>query len=128
MAFERPTHLELWLRYDRFDVSFDHEDQVSPRVNLVWQIDDATSAHIGYARYFIPPTLQYIPPSFISAFEHTTDAPFNDRDDPQKVERDHYFDAGFRGRSPKTGRSTGIRFARWPEISLTTASLALRSS
>ncbi len=44
--------LNYGLRYDRFDVSFDHEDQVSPRANLVWQIDDATSAHIGYARYF----------------------------------------------------------------------------
>ena len=49
--------LNYGVRYDRFDVSFDHEDQVSPRVNLVWQIDDATSAHIGYARYFMPPTL-----------------------------------------------------------------------
>jgi len=86
--------LNYGLRYDRFDVSFDHEDQVSPRVNLVWQIDDATSAHIGYARYFQPPTLQYVPSSFVKAFEYTTDAPFNDKDDPQKVERDHYFDAG----------------------------------
>ncbi len=86
--------LNYGLRYDRFDVSFDHEDQVSPRANLVWQIDDATSAHIGYARYFQPPTLQYVPSSFVKAFEFTTDAPFNDKDDPQKVERDHYFDAG----------------------------------
>ena len=30
----------------------------------------------------------------VKAFEYTTDAPFNERDDPQKVERDHYFDAG----------------------------------
>ncbi|MFZ1072287.1 MAG: TonB-dependent receptor [Verrucomicrobiia bacterium] len=86
--------LNYGVRYDRFDVSFDHEDQISPRVNLVWQIDDATSAHIGYARYFMPPTLQYIPPSTVQAFEYTTDAPFNERDDPPKVERDHYFDAG----------------------------------
>ena len=86
--------LNYGVRYDRFDVSFDHEDQISPRANLVWQIDDATSAHIGYARYFMPPTLQYIPPSIVKAFEYTTDAPFNDQDDPQKVERDHYFDVG----------------------------------
>jgi len=86
--------LNYGVRYDRFDTSFDHEDQFSPRANLVWQINGATSAHIGYARYFMPPTLQYIPPSFIQAFEYTTDAPFNDRDDPQKVERDNYFDAG----------------------------------
>ena len=81
-------------RYDRFDVSFDHENQISPRANLVWQINDATTAHLGYARYFMPPTLQYIPPSYVAAFQYTTDAPFNDRDDPQKVERDNYFDGG----------------------------------
>jgi outer membrane receptor protein involved in Fe transport len=86
--------LNYGLRYDRFDVSFDHEDQVSPRANLVWQINEATTAHIGYARYFMPPTLQYIPSSYVKDFEYTTDAPFNDQDDPQKVERDHYFDAG----------------------------------
>jgi len=87
--------LNYGVRYDRFDVTFDHEDQVSPRVNLVWKIDPATVAHIGYARYFMPPTLQYVPLSTVTKFEYTTDAPFNDRDDPPKVERDHYFDAGF---------------------------------
>ena len=86
--------LNYGVRYDRFDVSFDHEDQFSPRANLVWQIDDATSAHLGYARYFMPPTLQYIPLSVVKAFEYTTDAPFNERDDHQKCERDHYFDVG----------------------------------
>jgi outer membrane receptor protein involved in Fe transport len=86
--------LNYGVRYDRFDVSFDHEDQISPRANLVWQIDDATSAHIGYARYFMPPTLQFIPLSTIQRFEYTTDAPFNAQDSPQKVERDHYFDVG----------------------------------
>jgi len=82
------------LRYDRFDVASDHEGQASPRANLVWQMDDATSAHIGYARYFQTPTLQYVPPSVVKQFEHTTDAPFNGRDDPQKCERDDYYDAG----------------------------------
>ena len=86
--------LNYGVRYDRFDVSFDHEAQFSPRANLVWQIDDATSAHLGYARYFMPPTLQYIPLSVVKAFEYTTDAPFNERDDAQKCERDHYFDVG----------------------------------
>jgi outer membrane receptor protein involved in Fe transport len=86
--------LNYGMRYDRFDVSFDHEGQLSPRANLVWQVDDATSAHIGYARYFMPPTLQYIPSPTIKNFEYTTDAPFNEQDSPQKVERDHYFDVG----------------------------------
>ncbi len=86
--------LNYGVRYDRFDVTFDHEYQVSPRVNLVWKIDPATVAHIGYARYFMPPTLQYVPLSTVKGFEYTTDAPFSERDDPPKVERDHYFDAG----------------------------------
>jgi outer membrane receptor protein involved in Fe transport len=81
-------------RYDQFDASFDREGQLSPRVNLVWQIDAATYAHAGYARYFMPPTLQSIQPATIEKFEGTTNAPLNGRDDPQKVERDHYFDAG----------------------------------
>jgi outer membrane receptor protein involved in Fe transport len=86
--------LNYGVRYDRFDVSFDHEGQLSPRVNLVWRINDATSAHVGYARYFMPPTLQYLASSSSKLFEYSTDAPFNDRNDPPQVERDHYFDAG----------------------------------
>jgi outer membrane receptor protein involved in Fe transport len=86
--------LNYGARYDIFDVSFDHEWQISPRANLVWQVNDATTAHFGYARYFMPPTLQYVHPSTVKEFEYTTDAPFNGRDDPQKVERDNYFDMG----------------------------------
>lgn len=82
------------LRYDRFDVSFDQEGQLSPRANLVWKIDEATTLHLGYARYFMPPTLQYVHPGAVKQFEYTTDAPFNGQDDPQKVERGHYFDFG----------------------------------
>jgi outer membrane receptor protein involved in Fe transport len=87
--------LNYGLRYDHFDVSFDNESQLSPRINLVWKIDAATSFHIGYARYFMPPTLQHVPLSTVKEFEYTTDAPFNEADDPQKVERDNYFDAGY---------------------------------
>jgi len=86
--------LNYGARYDRFDVSFDHEGQLSPRVNVVWQADDATTLHAGYARYFMPPTLQYLPPSAARQLEFTSAAPFNGRDDPQRCERDHYFDVG----------------------------------
>jgi outer membrane receptor protein involved in Fe transport len=92
--FTEHLTLNYGARYDRFDVTSDHEGQVSPRANLVWEINNATSVHLGYARYFMPPTLQYVPPGIVKEFEYTTDAPFNERDDPQKVERDHYFDAG----------------------------------
>jgi outer membrane receptor protein involved in Fe transport len=104
--------LNYGLRYDRFDVSFDNESQLSPRINLVWKIDDATSFHIGYARYFMPPTLQHVPLSTVKEFEYTTDAPFNEADDPQKVERDNYFDAGFTRQLLPGWQITGDSFCK----------------
>jgi outer membrane receptor protein involved in Fe transport len=86
--------LNYGLRYDDFNTNFDHESQVSPRVNLVWKIDKATTFHVGYARYFTPPTLQFISQNTVNRFEYTTDAPFNQTDGPQKVERSNYVDAG----------------------------------
>jgi len=104
--------LNYGLRYDRFDVSFDHESQVSPRVNLVWKIDEATSFHAGYARYFMPPTLQHVPLSIVKEFEYTTNAPFNASDDAQKVERDHYFDVGFSRQILPGWQITGDAFCK----------------
>jgi outer membrane receptor protein involved in Fe transport len=104
--------LNYGLRYDRFDVSFDNEQQLSPRANLVWRLDDATSAHVGYARYFMPPTLQFVPPSTVRAFEYTTDAPFNERDDPPRVERDNYFDLGASRQITPNFQITGDAFCK----------------
>lgn len=86
--------LNYGLRYDRFDASFDHEDQVSPRANLVYKIDDATTAHAGYARYFVPPPVQNVTVHTISKFTNTTNAPNNLMADPGRVERSNYYDAG----------------------------------
>lgn len=86
--------LNYGARYDRFDSSFDHEDQISPRANLVWKIDDATAAHVGYAKYFVPPPVQFVKPSVIAAFAGTTNTPENFRDDSPRVERSDYYDVG----------------------------------
>jgi hypothetical protein len=104
--------LNYGARYDIFDVSFDNEWQISPRANLVWKIDPATTFHIGYARYFMPPTLQYVRPSMVEQFEYTTDAPFNDRDDPPKVERDNYFDLGLSRQITPDWQITGDSFCK----------------
>ena len=104
--------LNYGARYDIFDVSFDNEWQISPRANLVWQIDDATSAHVGYARYFMPPTLQYVPAAVVKEFDYTTDAPYNNRDDPQKVERDNYFDLGLSRQITPPWQITGDTFCK----------------
>jgi outer membrane receptor protein involved in Fe transport len=86
--------LNYGLRYDRFDTNFTDDGQLSPRVNLVWKINDATTAHFGYARYFVPPPLQFVQPGTLSKFANTTNAPANFGDDAPKVERSHYFDVG----------------------------------
>ena len=37
----------------RFDVvdEYDHENQISPRINVVWKPTDSTTLHAGYSRY-----------------------------------------------------------------------------
>ena len=45
-------------RFDVFNSSFDKENQVSPRVNLIYQPTDSTTLHAGYSRYFTPPPVE----------------------------------------------------------------------
>ena len=47
-------------RFDAFDASFDNEDQLSPRVNLIYKPTDSTTLHAGYARYFTPPPVENV--------------------------------------------------------------------
>lgn len=81
-------------RFDIFDASFDEENQLSPRANLVWKIDPATTAHVGYARYFVPPPVQFTPQKSVLKFNGTTNASENVLADPPKVERSNYYDIG----------------------------------
>ncbi len=82
------------VRYDHFDSSFDHEGQLSPRANTVYKLDSATTLHAGYARYFAPPTPQYVGPRTLEKFAGTTNAPETFQDDPLKAEKSNYFDVG----------------------------------
>jgi len=81
-------------RFDEFAANFDNEAQLSPRVNLVWKATKTTTAHIGYSRFFVPPPVQYVPPSTLAKFANTTNAPPNTIDGPPKVERSNYYDVG----------------------------------
>jgi outer membrane receptor protein involved in Fe transport len=71
------------------------ENQLSPRVNVVWQPNDILTAHVGYSRYFTPPPLAQVNNGAIAASLGTTAAPFSTLNDPVRAERAHYFDAGF---------------------------------
>jgi outer membrane receptor protein involved in Fe transport len=80
----------------RFDAvaQFTNEQQVSPRVNVVWQPTPATTLHAGYARYFVPPPFELVSPAAVTQFVGTTAAPQVTQNDPVKAERSNYFDVG----------------------------------
>lgn len=80
----------------RFDVvdEYTHENQVSPRVNVVWTPTRTTTVHAGYARYFVPPPFELVGAASVSVFDGTSAAAEVTEDGTVKAERDNYFDAG----------------------------------
>jgi outer membrane receptor protein involved in Fe transport len=59
--------LNYGLRFDQFD-GFRDENQLSPRINLVWLPQPSTTVHIGYARYFSPPPFELIADETVQKF------------------------------------------------------------
>ncbi len=80
----------------RFDVvdEYTHENQVSPRVNVVWQPTGTTTVHAGYSRYFIPPPFELVAGKDIALFNGTSGAAAVTEDSIVKAERDNYYDGG----------------------------------
>jgi len=80
----------------RFDVvdAFSHENQLSPRLNVVYTPSAWTTLHAGYARYFTPPPLENVDQSTITKFIGTTNEPAVKLNSPVTSERAHYFDVG----------------------------------
>jgi len=68
------SHLNYGARADA-SRAFVRESQLSPRANLVYQLTDATSVHLGYARYFTPPPLELVQQADLAPFAGTTNAP-----------------------------------------------------
>jgi len=84
----------------RFDVvnAYTQEDQLSPRLNGVWQPTPSTTLHAGYANYFTPPPFEEISSANINQFNGTTASCTATTgtciNSPVKAERSQYFDAG----------------------------------
>ncbi len=93
-ALARHLTLNYGARFDVFSSSFDRETQLSPRVNLTYRAGRSTTLHAGYARYFTPPPLEFVPASTVALFSGTSNASAVTRDDPVKAERADYFDVG----------------------------------
>ena len=86
--------LNYGARFDVFNASFDHENQLSPRLNFLFKATAATTFHAGYARYFTPPPVEDVPGSAVARFDGTSNAAASTQDDPVRAERSDYFDAG----------------------------------
>jgi outer membrane receptor protein involved in Fe transport len=80
----------------RFDVvnAYTNENQISPRVNLVWKPDSDTTFHAGYAKTFTPPPQELVASQSIDRFTGTTKQPQVLLNDPVRAEREDYLDAG----------------------------------
>jgi outer membrane receptor protein involved in Fe transport len=83
------------LRFDQNNTITD-ENQVSPRLGLVYDFTDRTRAHAGYARYFTPPPAELINTTTVAAFSGTTNSisPSSTSELQVKSERSDYFDLG----------------------------------
>ncbi|HXM00082.1 MAG TPA: TonB-dependent receptor [Rhizomicrobium sp.] len=92
------------LRFDQYDAYAD-ENQLSPRINAVWQPVDGTTFHAGYSRFFTPPPFENIATESVEKFTdtcpgtvaspcHTTATPALTEDNVSKAERANYFDVG----------------------------------
>ena len=92
----------------RFDVSdaYDHENQISPRVNVVWQATPTTTLHAGYARYFTPPPQEEDAPVNLEKFVGTTNEPEVLAQSSVQAERADYFDVGLTHRLTQLGTGT----------------------
>ncbi len=80
----------------RFDVvdQYTHENQLSPRVNVVWKATPSTTVHAGYSRYFTPPPFELVGANTLAQFNNTTAAPANSLNSTVKAERSNYYDVG----------------------------------
>jgi outer membrane receptor protein involved in Fe transport len=80
-------------RFDKVNTVVD-EQQLSPRLGLVYEISSATHLHLGYARYFTPPPTEKIDTTSIALFAGTTNALPSDANTAVRSERSHYYDVG----------------------------------
>ena len=89
----RDVTINYGARFDRVD-EYIHDQDASPRVNVVWRPAPGTALHAGYSRYFTPPPFELVGTTTLTKFINTTGAPGVTQDDVTHAERAHYFDAG----------------------------------
>jgi outer membrane receptor protein involved in Fe transport len=81
-------------RFDRVS-AFIHEQQFSPRINMLYKVSEATAFHAGYSRYFTPPPQELASQQSIDRYAGTSNQAEIAQSDNVKAERTHYYDIGF---------------------------------
>jgi len=85
--------LNTGVRFDQMN-QFVSENQVSPRIVLVYQPVPDTSLHAGVSRYFTPPMQTEATQNNLALFQNTTQQAVIPLDDPVRPERATYVDLG----------------------------------
>jgi len=98
--------LNYGLRYDHF-TAYASDSQLSPRLNLVWQVLPDTTVHAGYSRYMSPPPFELVGGATIAKFENTTAAPQVTQNDTPQAEKAYYYDLGVQQKLSPT-LTTGV--------------------
>ncbi len=80
-------------RYDYYD-SYISSQQLSPRLGAIYQLNDKTKLHAGYAKYFTPPPTELLAKDTIGIFSNTTNAPSVTTSGNVKPESTNYYDIG----------------------------------
>jgi outer membrane receptor protein involved in Fe transport len=81
------------LRFDKF-TAYTGGHQVSPRLNMVWEVLPDTTLHAGYSRYFSPPPFELVGAKDINLFVNTSSPPLSPQATAPQAERANYYDAG----------------------------------
>ncbi len=94
------------LRFDAINGAT-QENQLSPRINVVWQPDEMFTFRAGYSRYFTPPPLLQVSANSIATLAGTVAAPEVTTNNPVRAERADYFDVGVTAK-PMRGLTVGL--------------------
>ena len=87
--------LNYGLRFDNYS-AYSHGNQVSPRINFVWQLPEGTTVHGGYSKYFTPPPFELVSSANYTHFYGTSALPIGSvtADTPPIAESANYYDLG----------------------------------